>query len=117
MEIEGWRAALLATVVGIGGLAQAAFAEGRDAQKLYAAKCALCHGKDGKPNPAIAAGKVPNFTDPAWQKSASDEAIRKSIVDGREGTLMRAFGKELSEEEVTALLRVVRAFAPAEAPK
>lgn len=86
----------------------------RDARALYDGKCALCHGRDGRSNPALGAAKVRNFDDAAWQKERTDEQLRKSIAGGKEGTLMRAFEGELSAEEITGLVKVIRAFAPRE---
>ena len=83
-----------------------------DGPALYAAKCALCHGKDGVPPPAFANKKVPSFRDGVWQKSKTDAAIRKSVVDGVPGTMMRSFGKDLTPGELDALVAAVRAFSP-----
>jgi cytochrome c553 len=93
-----------------------AWAAARDARTLYNTKCALCHGRDGKSNPALKAAKVRNFNDSEWQKERSDEQLRRSIEAGKEGTLMRAFKDEISAEEITGLIKVIRAFAPP-APK
>jgi mono/diheme cytochrome c family protein len=84
----------------------------REARALYNAKCALCHGRDGRTNKALAHAKVRDFTDATWQQERSDEAIRAAIADGRPETLMRAFKEELSAEEIAALVRHIRTFAP-----
>ncbi len=85
----------------------------RVARAVYNAKCALCHGRDGRTSAALARAKVRNFTDPDWQKERTDEQIAASIADGREGTLMRSFKAELSAEEIAALVKLIRALAPA----
>jgi cytochrome c oxidase cbb3-type subunit 3 len=46
--------------------------------------CAACHGPDGKGNPALGA---PNLTDDIWLYGGSEAAIRKSIVEGRQGKM------------------------------
>ncbi len=84
----------------------------RDARAVYNGKCALCHGRDGRTNPALAHTKVRDFRDADWQKQRSDAQIATSIAEGRSGTLMRAFGAELSAEEIDALVKLIRAFAP-----
>jgi mono/diheme cytochrome c family protein len=98
------------------GLALALAAWGAAAQSkpdgaaLYNARCALCHGRDGRPTPAIKHAKVPSFADPEWQKGRSDEALRKAIAEGSPGTLMRAFKSELRREEMEALLQYLRSL-------
>lgn len=108
----GLGVAALATV--LAGGAPAASGAARDPRPLYNGKCALCHGRDGKSNPALGASKVRNFNDPEWQKARSDEQLRQSIEAGKEGTLMRAFKEELSAEEITGLIKIIRGFAPPE---
>ncbi len=82
-------------------------------QALYEAKCALCHGKDGVPLPMFAQRKAPNFTDATWQTSKTDAQLHKSIVEGVNGTMMRAFGKELKSAEIDSIIAHVRSLAPA----
>ncbi len=82
-------------------------------QALYEAKCALCHGKDGVPLPMFAQRKAPNFTDAVWQKSKTDAQLHKSIVEGVNGTMMRAFGKELKSAEIDSIVAHVRSLAAA----
>lgn len=103
-------APLVALVVA--ALAPLAFAAPREARTLYNAKCALCHGRDGRTNAALAHAKVRDFTDAAWQKEISDEQLRAAIAEGRPETLMRAFKDELSAAEIAALVAYIRAFAP-----
>jgi mono/diheme cytochrome c family protein len=55
------------------------------AEQIFATRCSTCHGTDGKGDgPASAAlnPKPRNYTDPAWQKSVTDDHIRKTIVEG-----------------------------------
>jgi mono/diheme cytochrome c family protein len=84
----------------------------RDARAVYNAKCALCHGRDGRANPALAHAKVRHFSDADWQQERTDTQLAASIADGREGTLMRPFRAELSAEEIAALVKLIRTFAP-----
>lgn len=92
--------------------ASSATAAPRDARAVYNAKCALCHGRDGRANPALAHAKVRHFNDADWQQERSDSQLAASIADGREGTLMRPFRAELSAEEIAALVKLIRSFGP-----
>jgi mono/diheme cytochrome c family protein len=83
--------------------------------KVYAAKCASCHGKAGKGNPAMAKGfKVDpaalDLTDEATAAQA-DDALEAVTLKGK--GKMPAFGEKLKAEEVEALLAYIRSLAPA----
>lgn len=57
----------------------------KDAGQIFASRCAVCHGAQGRGNGAGAARLSPkptNFTDPSWQKSVTDDQIEKVIVYG-----------------------------------
>lgn len=54
---------------------------------------------------------MPDFTQAAWQSSRSDEVLAKTIHDGR--GLMPAFGKQLNEHGIAALVQHIRVFAAA----
>lgn len=84
-----------------------------DGPALYKRKCALCHGRNGKPSASLAKAKVKDFTNVEWQGSRTNGQIRKVIEDGKDGTLMRGFKKHLSAKEIEALVRQVRSFVPA----
>ena len=90
------------------------------AATIFKTRCSTCHGMDGKGNgPAsITLNPKPrNYTDPAWQKSVTDDHIREIIVKGG-----AALGKspnmlanpDLADKPdvVTALMKKVRSFAP-----
>lgn len=87
-------------------------AEPPDGRALFTTKCALCHGKTGAPPPGFAKKGVRNLSDPEWQKSRSDDEIRKAIRQGRPGTLMASFKEAFSAEEIDALVRHIRRLAP-----
>jgi len=82
------------------------------AKELFLQKCALCHGKEGQPNAIFAKQGVRAFADAQWQKSRTDDQVKTSILKGRQGTAMVAFETQLKPEEVEALVKVIRAFAP-----
>jgi mono/diheme cytochrome c family protein/rhodanese-related sulfurtransferase len=123
MAITPMRASSLALLFGLVGLAckprssstgnDAAVAV-RDGQAIYSSLCAVCHGADAL---GYKADNAPSLVNPTFLESASDEQIRRSIVDGRPGTSMAAYGKErggpLAPEEVTRVVSWIRSHGPA----
>ncbi|HMJ10281.1 MAG TPA: cytochrome c [Polyangiaceae bacterium] len=98
---------------------QAPVAGNAEAQKLFKARCGVCHGAAGKgdgPGAAALNPKPRNYTNAEWQKSISDEAIAKIIVTGG-----AAVGKSPSMPAnpdlaskpavVSGLVGIVRSFA------
>ena len=71
--------------------------------RVYTSKCAGCHGADGK---GLIAG-TPDFSSGQWQSSRSDAQLFASIKDGR-GKLMPAWGKQLSDAQINALVGHIR---------
>ena len=82
-------------------------ADESDAAAMFKQKCSMCHGADGKGYAAI---KTPDFTDPKWQESITDEKIVETIKSGRKGTPMPPFADKLKEEEIQALVKYIRAL-------
>jgi mono/diheme cytochrome c family protein len=89
-----------------------------DAKSMFRTKCVVCHGDHGAGDGPGAAAIVPKpraFADPAWQASATDEHIKKIILEGGP-----AVGKspamppnpELKgkDEVLSALVKVIRDF-------
>jgi hypothetical protein len=81
----------------------------------------VCHGENGRgdgPGAAALTVKPRNYTDPAWQKSVTDDAIKAIIVKGG-----GAVGKDpgmpphpdlgAKPEVLEGLVKLVRSFAPA----
>jgi mono/diheme cytochrome c family protein len=96
--------------------ASTAAAQNVDGQKIFNQKCALCHGKNGAPPPAFAKKAKP-LGDVEWQKSRSDEQIRKAIEDGVKGTLMASFKEAFTPGELDALVKHIRTLeTPAKNP-
>ena len=85
---------------------------GADATTNFKKKCAACHGKAGEPSKVFAKQGVRSFKDAEWQKATKDAQIEQSIRKGKKGTLMTGFAKQLSDEEVTALVAYVRKLGP-----
>jgi ubiquinol-cytochrome c reductase cytochrome b subunit len=78
---------------------------------LFSANCAACHGDDGTGNnlrPALPT--IPNFTDPVWQKTRSDNDFRLRIRDGKD-PMMPSFKDKLTAEQINALAVYTRDFA------
>lgn len=82
-------------------------------RKIFEARCASCHKKDGKGNPNIAAMFKVNvssldLTSEGLQKE-TDEAILKIIAQGK--GRMPSFSKQLKEEEMKSLVAYIRSLA------
>jgi mono/diheme cytochrome c family protein len=73
--------------------------------ELYASRCAECHGAKGE------GGKGTALGNPAMLSMSTDPFIRHAIVNGRQGTEMKAFGDELSDEQINALTAFIRSRA------
>lgn len=82
---------------------------GINAMELYMAHCKTCHGSDGKPTDLGEGLEARDFTDPQWQAKITDEQIMKQITDGTPDKMF-PFKDKLNEEEIKALVPVVRSF-------
>ncbi len=109
------RTTLAAVALIAAAAASRAHAQEPDAAKTFAKTCALCHGPEGQPNEMFAKMGVRSFKDAAWQKATPDAQIDKSIREGKKGTLMASFDKQLSAAEIKALVAYVRKLGPAPA--
>ena len=67
--------------------------------------CVFCHGEDGA---GVASG-TPDWIDPEWQKSRTDEQLIETITNGKD-TRMPKFGNTLTAEEIKAAVKFVRSF-------
>ena len=77
---------------------------GQRGEKIYAATCAVCHGAKGEGNealkaPALAGSKI--VTGPP----AGQVAI---VLNGKQGTAMQAFGSQLSDTDIAAVVTYTR---------
>jgi mono/diheme cytochrome c family protein len=77
----------------------------------FAARCSGCHGTDGR---GISSAGTPNFTNRDFQAKLSEQQIADTIRNGKSGR-MPAFGKELSNEQISALATYVRSFGASSA--
>ena len=97
----------------LGRSALAATAE--EGRRLYASRCAFCHGTAGNGDgPAGAALKPPptNFATTDYWKHATPESIKTVIESGKAGTAMVAFKASLNAEQIDALIAHLRTFNP-----
>jgi quinol-cytochrome oxidoreductase complex cytochrome b subunit/mono/diheme cytochrome c family protein len=85
----------------------------RVAAGLYRQYCLSCHAVDGRGS-ELKAGMptMPDFTNAAWQTTASNPQLVVSILDGK-GTQMPAFRGRFSDEQAQDLAAYVKAFGPA----
>jgi mono/diheme cytochrome c family protein len=91
----------------------------KKARKIYAERCASCHGDKGNgdgPGAFAIKPKPRDYTDPEWQKTVTDEELGKAIVKGGAAVgksyMMPANYDLRSKPEVTAaLVAMVRSFA------
>ena len=90
-------------------------AEERAARALWAVSCASCHGRGGRGDgPGKPPGaNVADLTNPAWQKSRTDEQIAEVIIKGR--GMMPAFAEQIGKAGVVALVKLVRSMDQARA--
>ncbi len=86
------------------------FAGKIDYKKIYENQCRKCHGKDGKGTKRGKKLGVPNFTDGEWQDATTDEQMINSITNGKKK--MPAQKHKLSPEEIKAVVKYIRFFAP-----
>lgn len=83
----------------------------------YMALCAPCHGKDAK---GYAADNSPSLVNPTFLESATDDFLQGSIIEGRPGTSMGAYGKArggpLDDAAVAAIVKWLRDQGPKAKP-
>ena len=95
-------------------------AEGPDAEaeKLFKTRCVVCHGADGKGKGAGAAAlkvKPRDYTDKEWQKTVTDDDLKKIIVKGGAGVgkdpgMPANADLESKPEVVAAIVKKIRGF-------
>ena len=98
----------LAIPIFLGQLANSVRAQDSGAA-LYKAKCAACHGANGKGETAMGkASKLRDLGSPEVQK-LSDEDLSGIITNGK--NKMPAYGKSLKSEQVKDLVAFIRSLA------
>ena len=81
--------------------------------RLWRAKCASCHGVDGKGKTETGRKLgIPDMTTATWQKSASDAKLKTSILEGVKRPAktdgMDPYKDKLTAAQVDALVAYVR---------
>lgn len=74
-----------------------------EGKKVYAERCAVCHGPEGK------GGIGPDLTKKDLKYGKTNEALEESIEKGRPGG-MPGFGGQISKEQVKGLVAVIQAL-------
>jgi mono/diheme cytochrome c family protein len=84
-----------------------------DAEALWRAECASCHGRDGKGE--TRAGKragAPDMTEAKFHEAVSDEQAFKSVKEGKKdekgAERKKPFGNDLTDEQIKALIEYLR---------
>jgi len=84
-------------------------------EQVYVMVCATCHEADGRGTIARKtmkdADKIPDLTDPTWQKSRTDADLEHSILEGK-GTIMLARKDILTaaHTDVKEMIALMRGF-------
>ena len=93
-------------------LATSATAADPDGAALYTAKCASCHGADGRGDtPVGKVLKIRSLLDPRWAADDAPAAIAKAVREGVPG--MPAMASKLSAAEIEAVAKATQALAKA----
>lgn len=82
-----------------------------DVKQIYKDTCELCHGPDGKGSEAGKQFGVPNFADPDYQRSRTDDQMKESMTKGTKNpnyVPLGDLGVDLSH--LDAFIQLVRGF-------
>lgn len=80
-----------------------------DAKKLFMTHCKTCHGEDGHPTDLGLGLGAREFANAEWQAKTTDEQIIKQINNGTPEKMM-PFKEKLTQDEIKALVSVIRSF-------
>ncbi|OQZ00713.1 MAG: hypothetical protein B6D35_05650 [Candidatus Brocadia sp. UTAMX2] len=80
-----------------------------DATKVYMTHCKTCHGENGHPTDLGTGLGAREFANAEWQAKTTDEQIIKQINNGTPEKMM-PFKEKLSQDEIKALVSVIRGF-------
>lgn len=95
-------------------VAGAVSAGAAEAKALWQKDCAMCHGADGKGKTRMGERfGIKDYTSAKVQESMKDEEMTKAIKQGvkKDGhTRMKAFGNQLSDDEIKSLVKYIRSL-------
>lgn len=106
MRVLSMAAALLGAVAMVSTAAAADLEVGK---KVWAQKCAMCHGADGKGSAKMAEQLKTKIPDLGASAAKPDSELLKAIADGKKP--MPAFGKSLKQNELDAVLHYAKGLA------
>lgn len=100
------------------GAKQATADAAANAKAIFAQRCTLCHGLDGRGSGPASATLNPrprDYSDAKWQAGITDELLAKTIVEGGAAvgkSMMMPPNADLKDkpEVVTELVRIIRGF-------
>ncbi|MDQ1274018.1 MAG: hypothetical protein QG591_2648 [Planctomycetota bacterium] len=101
-------AVVLGTVTCFSGVSNAKAAD-IDAKKIYMTHCNTCHGENGHPTDLGTGLGAREFANAEWQSKTTDEQIIKQINNGTPEKMM-PFKEKLTQDEIKALVSVIRGF-------
>jgi cytochrome c553 len=98
--------------------APAAAAAAMDPKDVFKTRCVPCHGASGKgdgPGAAALNPKPRDYTDATWQKSVTDDQIKKTILYGgaavgKSAAMPSQPDLEAHPEALDGLVKMIRAF-------
>ena len=99
---------IVVALLGALAVASTAAADLELGKKVYAAKCASCHGADGKGNAKMAGMLKVDIPDLSGSKGKSDAELLKLLAEGKKP--MPSFAKALSKDEMESVLSYTKAL-------
>ena len=99
---------IVVALLGALAVASTAAADLELGKKVYAAKCAACHGADGKGNAKMAGMLKVDIPDLSGSKGKSEAELLKLLAEGKKP--MPSFAKNLSKDEMDSVLSYTKAL-------
>src|SRR5881397_507429 len=91
-------------------------------RRVYAQRCAVCHGPDGRGNGPAAPSLIPRprdftvgqfkYKSTAAGQPPSDDDLRRTVVEGLNASAMPYWKDLLNDQEVDAVIQYVKNFSP-----
>src|SRR5262249_52465064 len=95
-------------------------------ERIYASRCAVCHGPDGRGNGPAAPSMIPrprDFTQRLFKYTSTgpndpptDDDLQRVVAEGLQASAMPAFKDLLTREEVRAVVDEVKRLAQLTGP-